>query len=221
VSTPPFSRLLDALDDADRRDLLAHTVRRRFARGDTLFHEGDPGDTLHLVEKGHVAIKVTTPLGDVAMLTVHGPGEAFGEHALLDARAARTASAVALTPVETRALHRDEFEALRRLRPAVDRFLVDALAAQVRRLSVHLTEALYVAADTRVLRRLVSLADQFGDGDDGVVVPITQEDLAAMAGTTRPTANRVLKSAESAGAVRVARGRVEIADHALLQKLAR
>lgn len=210
--------LLDRLSDDDRRALLAAAPRRRYAKGEVLFHEGDPGDTLHLVEKGHVAIRVTTALGDVATLTVLGPGVAFGEQALLTEPGRRTASAVALDAVETRAIHRDAFVELRHTRPQVDDFLVDVLAASVRRLTEHLLEALYVPVETRVVRRLLLLADAYGDGTAPITIPLTQDDLATMAGTTRPTANRVLKAAADDGLVGVGRGKIEVLD---LDRLAR
>ena len=71
--------LFDLLPDDERRALLVSARRRRFARRETLFHEGDPGDSLHIIVSGLVVIRVTTPLGDVVTLTVHGPGESFGE----------------------------------------------------------------------------------------------------------------------------------------------
>jgi Crp-like helix-turn-helix domain len=79
---------------------------------------------------------------------------------------------------------------------------------------------LYTTADTRVLRRLLALAEQFGD-NNGTVIPLTQDDLASMAGTTRPTANRVLKKAEADGVLRLSRGRMEILDTDQLARRAR
>ena len=114
-------------------------LRRSFRKGDTLFHEGEPGDSLHVIEKGHVAIRVSTRMGDVVTLTVLGAGASFGEQALLDPRAIRTASAITLDPVETRVLHRKDFDELRATVPVVERFLTHLLAAQVRRLSEHLS----------------------------------------------------------------------------------
>ena len=58
--------LLDGLSEADGRQLVAQAHRRRFARNEVIFHEGDPGETMHLVARGHVAIRINTPLGDVA-----------------------------------------------------------------------------------------------------------------------------------------------------------
>lgn len=214
-------RLLDQLSADDRRVLLSKMTRRSFRKHDTLFHEGDPGDTLHIIVKGHVAIRCSTPAGDVATLTVLGSGASFGEQALLSADAVRTASAVALEVVETRALHRNEFDVLRRTNPSVERFLTEALAAQVRRLSKQLVEALFVPADARVVRRVVLLADLYADGDGPVNVPLRQDDIASMAGTARPTANRVLKQLENDGLISLTRGCLEVLDLVALRRRAR
>jgi CRP/FNR family cyclic AMP-dependent transcriptional regulator len=212
--------LLSALTDDERRRVLATANRRKYAKGEVLFHEGDAGDSLHLLEKGHVAIRVSTALGDVSTHTVLGPGDAFGEQALLTADELRTASAVALDAVETRVLRRAEFSALVHEHPEVALVLIDLLAAHVRRLSDRLTEALFVPAETRVLRRVLDLASVFGGGEPATI-PVTQDDIASMAGTTRPTANRVLKAVEESGAVALTRGRVEILDVAALTRRAR
>jgi CRP-like cAMP-binding protein len=121
---------------------------------------------------------------------------------------------VALEKVETLALRRDQFMELRTAHPSVDDFLVNVLAEEVSRLSGLLVEALYVPVDTRVLRRLVALAADYADGGPtvGVEVPLTQEDLASLAGTSRATVNRVVGEAEKAGLVEVRRGRVIVLD---------
>ncbi len=82
-------------------------------------------------------------------------------------------------------------------------------------------EALYVPADKRVLRRLVALTHAYGDGSPGTVVPVTQETLAGMAGTTRPTANLALRAAEAAGLVTLDRRRIRVDDPAGLARRAR
>jgi CRP/FNR family cyclic AMP-dependent transcriptional regulator len=212
--------LLNDLDGIDRQELVAASRRRTFARNETLFHEGDPGDTLHLVRKGYVAIRASTELGDVVTLAVLGPGEAFGELALLAEDATRTASAVALDAVETLSWRRNQVQELRDRSPDVDRFLIEILTEQVRRLSGRLVEALHLPAELRVLRRLAGLADLYDPTSEVVVVPVTQEDLASLAGTTRPTVNRVLKDAESAGLVELSRGRTTVVDRVGLAKRA-
>lgn len=212
--------LLDSLDEADRRSLLARTVRRRYRRGETLFHAGDLGDTFHFLEKGHVAIRVTTPVGDCATFTVLSPGDAFGEQALLQETSRRAATAVALDAVETRTLHRDEFEALRQSKPHVDRLLIAMLAASVRNLSEQLIESLFLPVEKRIARRLLALSAQYDNGRHATI-PLTQDDLASLAGTTRPTTNRVLRGAEADGILSIGRGRVEILDVDQLARWAR
>lgn len=204
--------LLESVPRAERRQLLAGATRRRFARNEVVFHEGDTGDSVYVIDKGRVAVRVTTPLGDTATLSILGSGDSFGELALVDPEARRTATAIAVEPTETRRLTRAQFDALRAELPAVDRFLVELLAAQVRRLSGRLLEALYVPTETRVLRRLGDLTSSYGAGAGPATITVTQEDLATMAGTTRPTVNRVLKDAERRGELRVERGRIIMLD---------
>jgi CRP/FNR family cyclic AMP-dependent transcriptional regulator len=79
----------------------------------------------------------------------------------------RSATILALEPAETLVLRREHFDALRDEHPTVDRFLVDLLAATVTRLSEQLLEALFVQVDKRVLRRLVALAAEYGQGRAG------------------------------------------------------
>lgn len=217
------NQFLAGLEPEQRRAVLSHTTRRRYHKGDTIFHEGDPGDTLHLVSKGFVFIRITTPLGETVTLTMLGAGDFFGEQALLSPDSVRTASAVAFDDVETMTLGFAHFEELRRTDPRVDRLLIAVLAAQVRRLSDRLVEALYATADTRVMRRLHELANLFGPTDSmgPVTVPITQSDLASMAGTTRPTANRVLQELVAAGTVGLSRGQIVVSDRPALARRAR
>ena len=211
--------LLDALADDDRRRLLATTRRRKFAAGEVIFHEGDRGDSVHLIEHGHVAIRVGTLLGDVATLTMLGPGSAFGELALIDGNERRSATVVAIDATDTRVVDHGEFERLRREHPQIQRFLVELLAAQVRHLSALAVGGCLCPPIIRHCLLLV-VTQQFGE-NEGTVIALTQDDLASMAGTTRPTANRVLKRAEADGLLRLGRGRIEILDTVRLAQRAR
>jgi len=210
-------QLLARLGDEDRRAVLSVANRRRFKRGETVFHEGDPGDTFHLLASGRVAIRATTPAGEVATLAVFGPGEGFGEGALLEPNSRRTATVVALETAETLSLSRSEFEALRGRHDSVNDLLLDHLGRQVRRLTTQVAEALYLPAEKRVLRRLLDLDELY----NGEPIPLTQEDLASMAGTTRPTANRVLQAAVEDGSVELGRSRFVVVDRARLVHRAR
>ena len=83
-------RLLEDVPEADVQHLVSVSRRRRFGRNEVVFHRDDPADSLHLIEKGRVAIRVSSPLGDTVTIAVHGPGESFGEMALVGS-ARRTA----------------------------------------------------------------------------------------------------------------------------------
>ncbi len=208
---PVAIRLLAPLTEDDRREVMRSARRRRFKRGEVVFHDGDPGDSLHMVTAGHFGVRVTTVVGDTALLRVLGSGEHFGELSVLDP-APRNGGIVALDSAETMSLHRDDLTALRVRAPGVDAALTAALVAEVRRLSALLVDALYLPADRRVWRRLNEVAAMYGAPGDTVVIPLTQDDLAQLAGTTRPTANRALRDGEDAGILRLARGRIEILD---------
>jgi CRP-like cAMP-binding protein len=201
--------LLADLPAEDVRRLLAIARRRTFARGEVVFHRDDPADSLHLIVRGRFGARVLTPLGDQVLLDVLGPGESFGELALLTPDARRSATVSALEDGETRSVLRDEFARLQQSHPGVKDILLRLLAEQLRRASERLLEAHYVDADTRVRRRLLDLSRSYGS-DDGAVVPLTQEDLAAMAGTSRATVNRVLRDEQRRGSVALSRGKVTL-----------
>ena len=93
--------MLEGLPEDEVRRLIASTRRRRFARQEVLFHEGDPATTVHLVAKGRIAVRVTTPQGDVATVDLVLSGDVVGELALLSPGRRRGATAVAMEPTET------------------------------------------------------------------------------------------------------------------------
>lgn len=211
------SPLLADLPPEDVRELLAIARRRTFGKGEVVFHRGDPADSLHLIARGRFGARVTTPTGDTVLLEVLGPGEAFGELALLLPGAQRTATVSSLEEGETRSIFRDDFAVLQRRHPGVKDVLLRLLAEQLRRASDRLVEAHFVDADTRVRRRIRALADTYPGG----VVPLTQEELAAMAGTSRATVNRVLRDEERRGTVALRRGRVTVLDSGELERRCR
>jgi CRP-like cAMP-binding protein len=95
----------------------------------------------------------------------------------------------------------------------MDRYLCAFLVNEVRTLNERLLEALYLPVDQRVRRRLVELAELYGDGGAGpVTLPLTQEVIAELAGATRPTVNQVLRDEEKRGTIELTRGRIGILD---------
>jgi CRP/FNR family cyclic AMP-dependent transcriptional regulator len=208
--------LLGDLDEAQRQAILDRCVRRRFARRQALFHHGDASDGMHLISSGRVVVRVSTPSGEEASLTVSGPGDPVGEQSLLFEAGRRSASAVALEAVETMFLSRLAFDELRTEADYLDRVLLSVLAARVLRLTDQLVDALFVPAPARVMRQVANAADLYGDG----LIPLTQEEIGSMAGTTRPTVNRALRAAQEAGVVDLARGRIRVLDVDGLRALA-
>ena len=158
----PGLDLFRDLPEPELRRLVAVAKRRRFARNEVVFHRGDPADTLHLIASGRFIGRVETSVGDTVTVSVHGPGEAFGELALLDPDESRSTTIAAIEPSETYAVHRDDFTRLRNDYPSVNEVLVRLLAARVRRMNDLYVEALFADAETRVLRRLHELAALYG-----------------------------------------------------------
>lgn len=215
------STFLEALPEVGRDRVLAVAVRRTFSAKEVLVHQGDAADSLFLVESGSLAVRLTTAAGDSVMLTVLGAGDVFGEVGVLSGERERTATIEAIDDVAVRVLRRDDFEALRRRYIEVDDFLLILLARRTDRLSRLVAEAHHLAVDKRVARRLLDAGRHFTRGVLPVVVPLTQDDVAQLAGATRPTTNQVLKRFEADGVVRLARGRVEIHDVAGLRERCR
>ena len=201
-------RLVAGVPDEYVRQLLSIARRRRFARNEVVFHRADPADSLHLIAKGRFAIRIMTPLGDTVTVGVRGPGDSFGEMALVAEGARRAATVAALEEAETFAVYVDDFQRLRREHPSVNEVLIGFLAGEVRRQNELLLEALYLPVEQRVRRRLAELADLYADGAGEV--PLTQEQLAELAGTSRATVNRVLREEQERGTVELRRGRTVV-----------
>jgi CRP/FNR family transcriptional regulator, cyclic AMP receptor protein len=212
--------VLASLPLQERRELVARLRRRSYHRDEVIFHQGDPADTLHLIAAGHVSVRATLPGGEFVVLAIFGPGEAFGEIALVGSPRARVGTVVALERCETLSLGRDDFHRLRTSYPGIDRFLVELLAARVEKLNNWLLEALYVPAEKRVLRRLLHLCELYTGDDQRIVIPVTQEMLASLAGTTRPTANQVLQRLVASDIVAISRSQIVVLDRQSLHQRA-
>ncbi len=183
---------------------LASTMRRRaYRRGEAVFHQGDPGQKLHVVYRGRLKIVLPSQSGEEAVLTIVGPGDLFGDLALLDG-AARSASVVALEPVETAVLSRVEFLGLLRRSPAVVDGLLATLAQTIRRLSEEVADLTFLDLHARLAKKLLDLSETHGRAANGSIeiqVALTQEELASMIGATRPRVNKLLGLYEDRGAI--------------------
>jgi CRP-like cAMP-binding protein len=206
------------LSEADRRELLAVCRRRRFSRGDVVFWQGDPGLTIHLVERGSFAARVTTPMGQSIVVNVFRRHDVFGELALVAPDQRRTATVVALEASESLELDRRDFEDLSRRLASFNRLLVTALARRVNDTTEQFLEAVHQPVEVRVARRLALLDEGLGPDHRGDWISIRQEDLAEFAATTRPRVNRVLTDLARKKVVELRRGQVRVLDMAALDR---
>jgi CRP-like cAMP-binding protein len=197
--------------------VLAVARRRRFDRGEVVFHQDDLAESLHLVTAGRFSITRRTALGEEALLSIRQPGEAFGELALISEQR-RSATVSALEAGETMSVLYDDFEHLRKRHPAVDRMLVSLLATQLKRMDQLLAEAYYETAERRVIRRLLDLGHLYG-GDEQPI-RVTQDQLASLAGASRATVNAVLADERRRGTIDVKRGSTLIVDRDALARRA-
>ncbi|GAC1599528.1 MAG: Crp/Fnr family transcriptional regulator [Acidimicrobiales bacterium] len=201
----PLWPLIRGLTERTRDELLGMGRRRRYRRGEVIFHEGDVADTVHLIEAGHVASCAFTESGDTVTYRVLGPGEVFGLLSLESGTVRRYGTTLALDEAVTHVIDAGRMRERCLGDPAMGQILIDLLSGQIRSFAASLVEALFVPVDTRVLRRLAALSHLYGYGQAGTRIPLTQEAIAGLAGTSRATVSRVLKGLEDAKIV--ARGR--------------
>ena len=189
-------RLFDRLDPA-ARSVVVDTLRsRKFRRGEVIFHAGDPGDALFIIASGSVKITVPTDGGlESAILTRIRAGGFFGELALLDG-GIRSATAVAIGPVEALVLQRTAFDRLVDEQPSIRHALLAALAAEIRRLTAQVEDLHFLDLPGRLARHLLrEIADEGGtlpSDEARVPWPYTQGELASMIGGSRQSVNRLL-----------------------------
>ena len=212
-------RLFRDLDAALVTEIVQSMARRRYRRGEVIFHQGDPGDSLHIVSRGRVKILLTSPHGDEAIVATVRPGDFFGELTLIDG-APRSATATAVDQVETLVLARDRFRQLLATNPVLRENLEVSLAAEVRRMNEHVEELHFLDLEGRIAAHLARLVEREQPGVRGAVeLPFdySQGDLAAMIGGARQSVNRVLRSLEREGLIRIDRERLFISDVAKLE----
>jgi CRP-like cAMP-binding protein len=204
--------------------LCADSLRsRRYRKNETIFHQGDPGDSLYILESGAVKIVLPSPgAADDAIIATLSRGDFFGELALLDG-APHSATAVAMEPTEALVLRRERFQELVETEPALRRALFAGLVAELRRLTGHVEELHFLDLPGRLASRIAHLAREAQPGrtaDIRLDWPYTQSDLAAMIGGTRQTVNRLLADMTAQGLVRIERDVLIIPDLARLERAA-
>lgn len=168
-------------------------VTRTYESGEYVFHQGDPGDRLCVVIEGLVKVVFCTERGDEVVLNTMSVAETFGEVAILDG-ASRSASVVALETTRVFSLSRPRLLGLMREHPALTDEFLHMLGHLVRRLTERAADSAFLDLGGRLAKLLLQLADKHGTA--GLVLDrgLTQSDLAALVGASRPAVNRALQS---------------------------
>ena len=206
------AQLLDSMTEDGQRRIRQRCIRVRFRAGAYIFHAGEAGDSLHIVQSGRVMVLAGGALGEPLTLAILGPGDTFGELALFSVDHRRTATIQALDRTETLVLHRDDFDELRRDHPSVDRYFIGLLASQVARLTTRQVEAAELPAPQRLYRRIVELGTVFDTvGTDRPMV-VSQQQLASMAGVHLRITSTVLNQAKKEGVLAVGRRNLSVLD---------
>jgi CRP/FNR family transcriptional regulator, cyclic AMP receptor protein len=215
--------LFEALSEEDAAALRSGIIDVRLDRGERLFSEGDDGEKLYIILTGKIKLTKAAPDGRENLLSVHGPGEMFGELSLFDP-IPRTSSATAVTAARLAGLAHDDLRAWLTTRPEVAMNLLQALAQRLRRINEVKADLVFTDVPGRVAKALLDLAERFGvQTPDGVQVnhDLTQEELAQLVGASRETVNKALADFATRGWVQLAAKSVLITDTDRLRKRAR
>lgn len=219
---PGPAGFLTALTTDEAADLERRARKRQFRRGTTIFNEGDTTDRVVVILKGQVKVSYFTEDGKEVLLAVRGPGDLLGELAALDGEP-HSATGTALDPVDALVFTATDFKAFLAANPRVALYLLELLSRKVRDADVKRIE--FSAFDTvgRVARRLVELAERFGEeSDEGleITLPLSQEELAGWTGCSREAASKALQHLRGRGWITTHRRRIRILDRAALERRA-
>jgi len=207
-------RLLDALDDAQQRQLQETTVMQEVVRGQHIYQPGDASEYFFLVKTGTIKIAALDPSNREVLLAFRHPGDVFGELALLD-EGPRDHLAKAHEDSLICALNRAVVLRLARETPEVAFRLLNILGRRIRQFRGRIEQLSYKSASARIARALVDLGDEHGVRDSrGTVIAfkLSQADLAHLVGLTRETVNTVLHQLQKKGVIEADRRVIRLLD---------
>jgi CRP/FNR family cyclic AMP-dependent transcriptional regulator len=210
--------------DAEAAESLAKELEYVEARrGETLFNEGEPGDSLYIVLSGKIKLGRRAADGRQNLIALIGPSDMVGELSLFDP-GPRTATATAVTDVRLARLRKQALRPWLRNRPEISEQLLRVLARRLRRTNDALADLIFTDVPGRVAKNLLQMAGRFGNRDGGVLRvthDLTQEELAQLVGASRETVNKALADFASRGWLRLDGKSVIILDPERLARRAR
>jgi CRP-like cAMP-binding protein len=193
-----------------------HTTLKR---GATIFSKGDPGTSLVAVISGTVKISISSPDGRNAILNLIGPGEIFGEVALLDGQA-RTADCTANTNCEIFIIDRREFLPFVRSQPTLAMKFIELLCARLRWTSDQVEQVILQNLPGRLASALLRLTEKHKLAPQGRTIAVTQQEISEMVGMTRESINKQLRAWAAHNWVRLEHGAIVVLNAEMLQELA-
>jgi len=210
ASVPVF----DALAPEDLAQVARVAVPRTFPPGQVIFREGDASDTCYVIGSGHARAMRENADGRSIALAHFGPGDIFGELAMFDDEK-RSATVQTLDEVEAVAILGADMRRLMRQHPDLAVKLVIGLGRRLREANERLSRQSFQTVQSRVagvLKKLVEQAQGEGAPETGVLVTITQAEIAQLAGSSRESASRFLAVLERAGIIEQGRGKLTVLD---------
>lgn len=188
-------------------------------RGATIFSKGDPGNSLIAVVSGTVKISISSPDGRNAILNLIGPGEIFGEVAVLDGQA-RTADAIANSNCEIVVIDRREFLPFVKSQPALAMKFIELLCTRLRWTSGQVEEVILQDLPGRLASALLRLTERRKASQDSRTIAVTQQEISEMVGMSRESINKQLRAWASRNWVRLEHGAIVVLNAASLQEIA-
>jgi CRP/FNR family cyclic AMP-dependent transcriptional regulator len=195
--------LFDGLEEEALAEIAARMRRRRFRRGEVVYHTEDLPGSVYVVLEGLLKLQLQSPSGKRLTMSWIRPGSFFGTISLLDGQE-RLADAVAIEPSELLVLNRDSFRELLRAYPRQAEALLEITAARWRNTLRRLAEQAFLDVPGRLAKTLLD----WRPAGDSEAVRIRQSELAAMVGTSRESVGRWLKTFAEAGYIESKRGRI-------------
>ena len=204
--------LIEALTEDERQALTGRAIRRRVPRGTTLFMEGHAVDRVGVILQGRVKVCHLTDDGQEILLTLREPGDLLGHMEAITAGVA-IATVITLEPLEGLFLAAGDFRAFLQEHPRVallERMTRHLIDSDRRRLEL-------IAYDSvgRVARRLVDLADRYGEPVEGgvrIALPISQTELASWVGISRKAVTNTLQVLRHRGWIQTGRKAIIVKD---------
>ena len=205
------------LSTPDAEVLAASFHDRNLGSGEYLFHEGEPGAALYLVQTGKLEAVTSSLSGRELVFQPMGPGAVIGELTIIEGTP-RSDGVRAVEPSAVAAIHRTAFLDHARRTPAIGLALAELCARRARELSQWISTAVFTSVEARLAGALLTLPAR--PGNDGPVLHITQQALGDRLGVSRETANKWLRSWERDGIVVLGRSMITLLDLKRLEALA-